>query len=163
MTSFVSCVLSYGGRRQASGAGHGSITTSRTAKPGTYSVELSGQADRYTFYRGSLTVIVLPSPIMSVSVQQTGYDASSDEMIFNIQFDRLYGYDKPITSMYDQSWNAGVLQQMECAFDPINFDTVTMYCLHINGSRPTSGTMHVNVNVPADSFNADAAFNLPPK
>ncbi len=140
----------------------GSIGVMRTTKPGVYTVELFGQSDRATYYRGSLKVTVLPTPMMSVSVQQTGYDASQDAMVFNVRIERLYGYSKPIQSWYGQTWNSGVPLQLECPMYPVDDNNMTMYCRHVNGPRPTSGTISVNINVVGDSFNATAPFNLPP-
>jgi hypothetical protein len=140
----------------------GSIITTRTTKPGTYTVELQGQADRTTYYRASLQVTVLPSPIMTVSVQQTGYDASQDAMVFNVRIERLYGYSKPIQSWYGQSLNSGTIQQLECPMFPVDDNNLTMYCRHVNGPRPGTGTISVNINPAGDSFNATAPFSLPP-
>lgn len=135
----------------------GSIAPYRLLAPGTYTVNLMGQADRTTFYRSSITVTVLPIPLMQVSIQPLGYDAEADEMDFLIKAERLNGFDAPITSVFGHSY----ANNIECASLPLGNDTFGMSCWALPGTRPTTGSLHVNVNTPGDSFNSDAPFTLP--
>jgi hypothetical protein len=138
---------------------NGSIGVSRFSTPGTYTLEMMGQADRYTYYRGSITLTILPIATMTVSVQQVGYLAEEDVMLFVVDATRHLGYSKPIERLF--GYTDGLV--LECAFEPVDFDTYAMACAHASGTRPTTGMVKVNVFMFDEVFSGSTTFNLPPR
>jgi len=114
----------------------------KTTPAGTYTVTLQAQADRATWYSGTLTLIITATPTATVSVRQTGYDAPSGTLSFNVKLNRQNGYAVAIQRWYASNFNAS----LECAFyDGGNADTFDVDCHYPAGSGPNSGTLNVNI------------------
>jgi hypothetical protein len=137
----------------------GPFLTIPTTKPGTYTVEIGAQDVKAGWYKGTLTITILPTPTMTVSVQQTEYNAEYDALVFTLTVNRLNGYGQPIERYYaTDPKNAFV-----CPFEQISEDTFLIGCAHAAGDRPTTGTLYVNVFTTSDVFSGSTSFTLPPK
>jgi len=139
----------------------GSIMVMHTVQPGTYTVTFKAQADRTTWYTGTVSITVLPTGTGTVSVQQTGYDAALDAMIFSVKLNRQSGYTLAVSRWF--AIDTG--NTLECPFDEVAPDTYEVYCSHTQGTRPTAGRLDVNIFMAdgATVLQGSSPFSLPVK
>ncbi len=139
----------------------GNIMAMNTVQPGTYTVTFKAQTDRTDWYSGTVTITILPTGTASVAVQQTGYDAASDAMIFSVKLNRQNGY----TLAVDRWFAIDIGNTLECPFSEIGPDTYEVLCYHAQGARPATGRLDVNIFMANNGpvFSGSTSFTLPPK
>ncbi len=138
----------------------GSLTVAKFAAPGSYSFEISAQANRTTFYTNTITLTVVPTPTMVVSLLPVDYDYATDSRVYILRLNRLNGYDQPVTRLTGQ-YTADSLV-LTCTFQPTDANTYTVTCGNVSIASPTNGTLMVSVSTTSDVFTSAADFSLPP-
>ena len=132
----------------------------KSTLPGTYSFEISAQANRTTFYTNTITVTVAPTPTVILSLLPVGYDYTTDSLVYVLRLNRLNSYDQAVTRLTGQS--SADSQALNCTFQATDANTYTVTCRNNSGTRPTTGTLQVTVSTASDVFSSSTGFSLPP-
>jgi len=141
----------------------GNIGSMRQSPAGTYTLEMGGQLDRNTYYTGTITVTILPSPYMTVIGSFDGYDVATDRLRFTAQLIRHNGFNQPVRIFYTGYSNAPGPNAIECLNQLIATDTYAVECYHAYGTRPTSGSLNITISTTNDAAGIMVPFDLPPR
>lgn len=138
----------------------GPILVSPNAPVGTYTLNITAQNNQAAYYRGTITVVIV-KPTMEISIQSLGYDANDDALLYRVTINRLYGFEESIT---DISAYSATEPGFGCYYVEVDDSTVTMACGHDNEyeSRPTNGTLSVEISTASLNRSTSASYSLPP-
>ena len=139
---------------------NGPISVAPNAPVGTYTLNIAAQDNRAVYYRGTITVTIV-KPTMEISIQSLGYDANDDALLYRVTIHRLYGFEESIT---DISAYSATEPGFGCYYVEVDDSTVTMACGHDNEyeSRPTNGTLSVEISTASLNRSTSASYSLPP-